>query len=190
MNQEPYPRTVIVCGISGVGKTHLIRSVLAQLPNAVTWSASEIIGEARGNTNPEYLHTLPTDELARSQEMLVRSFAQRREEARTPLILLDAHCVLDTDGGIFEIETQVMRRLAPEAFVHVEDHVGRILERRAQDTQRRRPARSLEQLQQYQDRSRQVCRQYEAALRRPMIQLYSGDSDGLLRAIRALARSA
>jgi len=35
-------QTLIVCGISGVGKTYQIRSVIEQLPGAVTWSASEI----------------------------------------------------------------------------------------------------------------------------------------------------
>ena len=186
MNAEHSKQVVMVCGVSGVGKTHLIRSVLSELPDAVSWRASEIIAEARRNEDPEYLRTLPVDELARSQELLVRSFWHRMDSTPAAWILLDAHCVLDTDEGLFEIDTGIIRRIDPIGFIHIEDHIDRILERRSADTDRRRPGRNWEQLRIYQDRSRDVCRGFAAALRRSMIQIYAGDSDGFLKAIHEL----
>jgi adenylate kinase len=182
------PQTVIVCGVSGVGKTHLIRSVIEGLPDAVTWSASEIIGEARQNTDPEYLRSLPEDELARSQEMLVLGFSRRLQIIGSRLVLLDAHCVLDTDAGMFEISTEVMRRLSPQGFIHLEDQVERILERRTRDT-KKRPARTADRLHIYQERSRATCRGYETVLGKPMLEVRSGDTEGFLNAIRTLLRS-
>lgn len=181
-------QVVMVCGISGVGKTRLIRQVLPDLPETLTWTASEIIGEARRNTDPEYLRTLPADELARSQEMLVRGFRHRWDETIATLILLDAHCVLDTDEGLFEIDTGIIRRLDPVSFIHVEEHVEQILERRTADTRKRRPDRSLQQLRDYQDRSRQACEGFAQALHRPMIQIHSADAAGFLAAIHQLRR--
>lgn len=133
------PRTVVVCGISGVGKTHLIRAAIERLPDAVTWSASEIIGEARQNTDSEYLRSLPEDELSRSQEMLVHGFARRAHGVRNYLVLLDAHCVLEVDTGMFDIPGEIMRRLSPLGFIQLDDQVERILERRTRDTKKRPP---------------------------------------------------
>jgi len=179
---------LFVCGISGVGKTHLIRQVLPELQHAVSWTAGEMIGEARENADPEYLRTLPQNELIQSQELLVRSFRRRLDETTAALILLDAHCVLDTEEGFFEIDTGVIRRLDPMAFIHIEDHVERILERRTADTRKRRPARNAEQLHDYQERSRRVCEAFALALHRPMIQIYSDDTVGFLAAIHEVTR--
>jgi adenylate kinase len=187
MNSDA-PQTVIVCGVSGVGKTYQIRSVIERLPEAITWSASEIIGEARRNTDPEYLRSLPEDELARSQEMLVYGFTRRVQAVGSRLVLLDAHCVLDTDTGMFEISTEVMRRLGPLGFIHLDDQVGRILERRTCDS-KKRPARTKDQLHLYQERSRAVCRAFAAALGKPVLEVRSGDTEGFLNAIRTLLRS-
>jgi adenylate kinase len=186
MNAVRYPRVVFVCGVSGVGKTHLIRQVLPELPEAVSWTASEIIGEARQNTDPEFLRTLPVNELARSQELLVRAFRHRWDETTVALILLDGHCVLDTDEGFFAIDTGIIRRLDPMAFIYIEEHVERILERRTADARKRRPMRTTEQLRDYQDRSRRACEGFSQALDRPMFQIYSEDTAGLLTALRAV----
>src|SRR3569833_2273689 len=144
---------------------------------------SEIIGEARRNSDPEYLRLLPTDELAQSQEMLVHGFAQRIQTAGHGLILLDAHCVLDIDTGMFDISTDVMRRLGPLGFIHLEDQVERILERRTRDF-KKRPTRTVEQLHLYQERSRSVCRAFAAALGKPIREVRTGNSAEFLRAIQ------
>ena len=178
-------QTLIVCGISGVGKTHQIRSVIEQLPDAVTWSASEIIGEARQNSDPEYLRLLPTDELAQSQEMLVHGFTQRVQTIGHRLVLLDAHCVLDIDTGMFDISTDVMRRLGPLGFIHLEDQVERILERRTRDS-KRRPTRTLDQLHLYQERSRAVCKAFGATLGKPVLEVRSSGNADFLKAIQTL----
>jgi adenylate kinase len=93
--------------------------------------------------------------------------------------------VLDTDAGLFEISTDVMRRLDPVGFIHLEDQAERILERRTRDT-KKRPARTVDQLHAYQERSRATCRAYDAALGKWMLEVRSGDTEGFLNAIRAL----
>jgi adenylate kinase len=183
MNAVRYPRVVFVCGISGVGKTHLIRQVLPELPEAVSWTASEIIGEARQNADPEYLRTLPAQELVRSQELLVRGFRARLDTTAAALVLLDGHTVLDTDEGFFDIDVAVIRRLDPTALIHVEDHVAHILERRTADARKPRPARTAQQLDDYQDRSRAVCARFAQTLNRPLLTIYSDDAVGFLAAV-------
>src|SRR5580704_17600695 len=99
--------TIMVCGIAGVGKTHLIHAALGRLPSGLTWRASEIIGEARKTRDPERLRALPADDIRRSQELLVDGFEARRRALPDNLVLLDAHSVIDSDDGLFEIPVDI-----------------------------------------------------------------------------------
>jgi len=179
---------VVVCGVAGVGKTYLIERARPLFEEAGFWRASTIIQEARTTADPDALRGLPSDEMRRSQDLLVHRFHEMRKRFQGDLILLDAHCVIDRDEGFYDIEVDVMRRLSPDAFVHVEDGVDAIAERRRADTNRSRPARSLEQLALYQIRSLQNCERYSDELGIPMFRVQSGNLNGLCAAIDDVRR--
>jgi adenylate kinase len=84
---------------------------------------------------------------------------------------------------MFDISTDVMRRLGPLGFIHLEDQVEQILERRTRDS-KTRPIRTAEQLHLYQERSRSVCRAFAAALEKPIHEFRADDSAEFLRAIQ------
>jgi adenylate kinase len=178
--------TVLVCGIAGVGKTFLISRVLEQFPSALAWRASEIIGEARKISDPEYLRQLPIDDLRQSQELLVKGYEGRQVMRTGRLVLLDAHAVIDAPSGFFDISTEVIRRLRPNAIVHIEDAVERIVERRKRDTKRPRPARTAVQLSLYQERSLQLCQTFADKLDVPLTRISSGDDTALSRLVASL----
>jgi adenylate kinase len=178
--------TIFVCGIAGVGKTYLVRAATSALPGAISWSAGEIIGQARRVADPETLRTLPADDLVGSQELLIGGFQARRREAPSPLVLLDAHSVIDTDRGLFEIPVDVIRRLAPSGLMHVEDNAQAILERRLADHGRPRPVRSLSELVEYQNRSVRCCQHYRDALRIPLVVVRSGDVEIFVKSVELL----
>jgi adenylate kinase len=175
--------TILVCGIAGVGKTWLLHAVQGQLTNALIWSAGQIIGEARALQDPEALRSLPAEEIARSQELLVRGFEAMRDEHPNELALLDAHSVIDSAEGLIDIPIVIVRRLGPVGIVHVEDAVQRILERRVNDRLRTRPPRTADQLYEYQRRSALNCRAFAVALRVPLRHVSAGDVAGLTQAI-------
>src|ERR1700722_18055537 len=97
------PVVIVVCGISGVGKAWRVAEAPRSLPRAVTWTASEIIGAERQNQDTEYLRSLPTNEINRSQEMLVVGFERRLNALDCDLVLLDAHSVIDSAAGLHDI---------------------------------------------------------------------------------------
>ena len=68
-----------------------------------------------------------------------------------------------------------MRRLSPQGFIHIEGQVERILQRRTLD-RKKRPARTVDQLHIYQERSRATCRGYETALGKPMLEVRESGS--------------
>jgi adenylate kinase len=177
-------QTILVCGISGVGKTTLLDDAIKFLPSAVVWRASEIIGAARNILDPEALRTLPAGEILQSQALLVRGFETQRRAFPDSLVLLDAHSVIDSDNGLIEIPVEVAARFVPSGILHVSDEPARIQERRITDTKRVRPTRSLGQLIEYQRRSIAACGGYSAALNVPLIEVRSGDIDGFTKAIQ------
>jgi len=181
--------TIFICGISGVGKTKLIESVIDRFPSAVTWRASEIIGQARKVTDSETLRKLAPGEIQQSQELLLQGFLARRGALPDALVLLDAHSVIDTESGFIDIPVRVIAGLAPSGIIHVSDDVARISERRLADPSRVRPERSLGQLAEYQQRSIALCERYSAALDLPLVEVRSGDWEAFAETIRDLSTS-
>lgn len=182
--------TILVFGISGVGKTRLIQRAKEQLMPALTWRASEMIGEARQISNSEDLRRLPVNELQASQELIVTGFTARRRANPDELVILDAHSVIDADSGLLEIEIDVVARLYPAGLIHVADTAAHIQQRRDADLAHPRPARNVVQLDYYQKRSLDMCRRYSEALLVPLVEVISGDEQAFVRAVRRIVKSA
>ncbi len=179
--------TILVFGVSGVGKSHTLEKAAARLPESATWRASEIIGAARNTLDPESLRRLPLDEIRRSQDLLIQGFSTHRKSFPNLLVLLDAHSVIDTEVGLTDIPVEVASGLAPLGMIHVSDDVARILERRANDQHRVRPSRSFDQLEEYQRRSIASCKLYSVTLNVPLVEVRSGDIDAFVKAVRGIA---
>lgn len=179
-------KSVFVCGIAGVGKTYLINRVIVRFPTVVTHRASAIIQEARKVSDQDTLRCLPIDEIAASQELLVRGLGRLRDECAANLIVLDGHSVIDTNDGFFDITVETIKRLSVQSIVHLEDSVDRIKERRDKETARERPRRSADQLAEYQSRSLRMCGSYERDLSIPLTRLRANDEVGLANVISQL----
>lgn len=182
--------TVLVFGISGVGKTWLIARARDQLMPVLTWRASEMIGEARQISNSEDLRRLPVNELHASQELLVRGFTARRCANPDALVILDAHSVIDADSGLVEIAIDVVARLDPAGLIHVGDTAVHIQRRRDADVARPRPVRNAAELEHYQERSLEMCRRYSEALQVLLVEVTSGEEQAFIRAVERIVKSA
>jgi adenylate kinase len=182
--------TILVFGISGVGKTRLIALAKDRLAPVLTWRASEIIGEARQISKSEDLRCLPVNELQASQELLVSGFMLRRRANPNALVILDAHSVIDADTGLVEIAIDVVERLYPAGLIHVGDTAERIQQRRDADVTRPRPGRTVAELIRYQESSLEMCGRYSEALQVPLIEVISGDEEAFVSAVESITRSA
>lgn len=177
MSAQQSLKVVLVCGVAGVGKTSLIRDFVAGRPWAVTLSAGTIIAEARRISDPERLRTLPSNELERSQQLLVEGFSRILPTVAASLLLLDAHTVIDGNDGLYCVPFDVFERLKLDGVIHVEAQSAVIWERRRLDTQRVRPQRSVSDLAEYQRLSAERACQISSRLSTWIGHIEAGDQE-------------
>jgi adenylate kinase len=157
-------KVVGIFGISGVGKTTLIDSMIGKRSNWIRVSAGSLIQEQRPSVGRDSLRKLPLDGLQKNQEAIVIGLHRMRETTTAELILFDGHILVDNGVQLFEVPRDVIARLQLDALVFVEESPREIRGRRSGDPQRVRATRSLEEIAEEQSRARSIEMSYAQAL--------------------------
>jgi adenylate kinase len=176
------PKVVCVFGISGVGKSTIIRHAMM---GSTTWrhfQASKLIkiGLEDELLSSETLRRASGDQILGNQLLLVESFWRAVGASRCDIAILDGHLVVDADDGLVKIPVGVIERLKPSKLVHIEDRPEEIHYRREADVGRVRPIRTPEILAIHQAMSAQLCGQYARELEVPVHFLGPPDFETLI----------
>jgi adenylate kinase len=158
-------RTILVCGVPGVGKTTLIRSSIENLPDASFLEARDVIAHAAQSDEATGMFpTSPAHRVARHFQLLVHGFTAERASRGNDVMILESASVVDTEAGWFEAPIHALKTIAPSMLVHVEDDCEKIAERRFRDRAAVRLTRSPIELARYQERSLRACERHAARL--------------------------
>lgn len=178
--------TVLVFGISGVGKSWLCRKATDVL-SVHHVSGSQLIQAEKERLTSAMVSTdtLRTDRVVNNQQLLLAGFKNFKTQDSTS-ILFDGHDVVDTDNGLVEIPFEVIAGLEPAALIMVTDSPDAILSRRSADGSRDRPLRSVVALSDYQELSRELAERHAALLSIPFTEIRSGDLETFISFIRPL----
>ena len=131
-------RTIAFVGLSGVGKSTLIRS-LADRIELQHLSAGKLIGEERARLQEALNHDeLRLADIATNQQLLIDGFKRKRDN-HAALVVLDGHTVIDTNLKLEAIPASVFKAIGIEAFIFLRADPAEILQRRISDTTRTRP---------------------------------------------------
>lgn len=176
-------RIGIITGISGVGKTWLLRRVGATIPMQVLSASALIFTSLTEREGQSTSHDdLRARNIAGNQSALVDSF-NRHVDPETPLVLLDAHVIIDSPDGLVHIGSEIFRKLDASFIVFVSDEPQRIYQKRELDEHRSRPKRSVDLLAKHQEMAIEAARQISDDLRIPIYFVSSGDEQALMRAL-------
>jgi adenylate kinase len=154
---------VAVVGVSGVGKSALLREIATNV-EFQHLSAGALIGEGRNAVGASRVgqDDLRAANIDDNQILLVHGF----QEARDPnahLVVIDGHTIIDTPSGLVRIAPHVFECLNVSQFVFLADEPEAIRQRRLSDGTRQRPARTAEELGEHQAQAL-LCA-FDAALR-------------------------
>ena len=149
-------RLVCVFGISGVGKTTLIRQFVSARPSWRALSAGGLLGDMT-KTAPIDLRIAERHVIEENQFSVADVVQRYRRVSPLTKWLLDAHSTIDNDREFIIVPTEVVVRICPDGLIFVFDDAAPIRERRASDSDRRRPIRSLHQIEQEQKVAFDAC---------------------------------
>lgn len=144
-------RIVAVTGISGVGKTTVLRR-LAQLIDFQHVTGGSLIAAAR-EIAVDSRDIIRYADLDENQRLLVEGFALTRDPYAS-LVIIDGHVVIDGAEGLSKIPSNVFKALGVSIMVHLEAPPEQIAINRAGDASRPRPFYSRDLLEQHQMLSR------------------------------------
>jgi adenylate kinase len=158
MMVESKPLRVGLFGISGVGKSHLGRRIVAARPDVLHLVASTLLKDAHQVTG-EALRTASADAVTRNQSVLADLINQVAAHRPHAAIVLDAHSVIDNDAGLVPVPYEAIEPIGLSAFLFLRDNPAAIVERR-KDPSRRRPDRSVTELAAQQELAQKLCADY------------------------------
>lgn len=146
-------KIIAVVGVSGVGKSTFLRNLKDQV-NFQHLQASEIITRQMLELNQvqcdsEFLRYANIDN---NQALLVSGF-KRLCDPEAQIVILDGHTVIDTPGGLVDIDSLVFQEIGIVHLVCLAENPYEIVRRRQADFSRSRPNRSLIQIEQYQNQA-------------------------------------
>lgn len=173
------PVVAIISGLSGVGKTWLLQRVMTTVPGQLL-SASHIIEQELNRIHhaPVRRDDLRKLDITENQKALVKGFG-RTVDRDAGLVVVDAHVVIDTPKGLEFVPHDVFAGLNPSLFIFITDDPEAILERRLQDSARKRPFRDVTALALQQSQAITAAHQIATDLRLPFYTITAGDVEGL-----------
>ncbi|RVI66078.1 adenylate kinase [Sinorhizobium meliloti] len=172
--------TLLVFGVSGVGKSWLCRQAVSDLDMRHI-SGSELIRTEKKRLTSQIVSAdaLRLDRVVDNQQLLLDGFRIYKSRDGRP-ILFDGHNVVDTDEGLVKIPSEVIFGLEPTAFVVVTDKPENVIARRAADASRARPVRSAEAMSAYQELCVALACEHAGALSVPFREIRSGQTDNFI----------
>jgi adenylate kinase len=181
--QTTSPAVIFVCGLSGVGKSHMLDNYLNNIEEITVVSAGNLIAESRQRLNRDQFATLPLEELKQSQELLLRGLEIKLQSVETPTVVLDGHVLIDNGAPEtpYRVPFEVFLRMNLKCIVHLFALPEIIAERRQLDTSRKRPVRSALNLARQQGASRLWAKEICDRLVVPYFECASGDSKAMRR---------
>ena len=158
---------VAVFGISGVGKTTLIKSFLQKSEGWSHIQAGSLIKSIRQNTDRDKLRLSGKELILSNQKLMVAAFWQKIQFENLSKVIFDGHSIIDAGTELLAIPIEIIEALKPTKIVFVRNDPALILDRRLNDVSRDRPVITLNDINKHQDFALETANNYSATLNIP-----------------------
>lgn len=159
--------TVLVFGVSGVGKTTACKDYSARHQDVAHFSASELLQSATGKS-PEELRTASVQQIRANQDMVAGELRRRVAGQVIGTILVDAHSVIDNGEDLVRVPLSIVESLAPQVLVLLEAPAAIVRSRRRGGLDHALARQSLARIGAQLEATREEVHKYGQALRLPV----------------------
>lgn len=168
LNKQSFSKfgTVLVFGISGVGKSTACKSYVARHPAVLLTSAGALLQDAIAIDSAS-LRTEPADQILLNQKLLGSALARFRLGRESADLLVEAHSVIDNNQELVEVPTDTVRAMRPDGMILLETDPAAVKKQREND-KRVRPVRSFDELNTHMRMARRACEKYATELGIPL----------------------
>lgn len=158
-------KVIIIAGISGVGKSHVVSTLRERNSDLIHFSAGTLIKKRVASLDRDELRKLGDNEILKNQYLLIDQFNEELASLKDgQKILFDAHMIIDAENDVVEIPFEIFELLKPCALIFLKEEPSIIFNRRNSDESRKRPMRSVEVLTKHQARSLSMAEEYSCKL--------------------------
>ena len=138
-----------VVGVSGVGKTELIRRFVAKHHEFRHLEASKLIREGLNAKKSEQIKFLPKEQIIKNQSILLEGLLEYKQKCHH--IILDGHLLINNNQELVKIPLDVVRGIAPHNMVLVTGNPHDIILHRTNDLHRKRHSQTATEIEEIQN---------------------------------------
>jgi len=135
-------RRILVFGLPGAGKTHLINKIVGSAGKFVRLSGGSLLHDPRNEKDRDELRKISSINVISNQATLCEKYWAACEQYAGKHVIFDGHLVVSNQGNSTEIPVSIVQTLAPHAMVFLDTSADEIVSRRQVDTER--PNRDVE----------------------------------------------
>lgn len=171
-------KIVAVFGLSGVGKSTLIKNVLENRSDFVRVSGGNLINNYLSTQNRDQLRKLTKSKVLNNQEVLISNFIETKKTLKGKHIIFDGHCLIKNGEALTEIPTEVVKRISPNIIIFIDGTAEEVIKRRREDSLR--PNREIETASQIDENrflQKSICSKYSSELSIPLEIIYTSELD-------------
>ena len=138
-----------VVGVSGVGKTQMIKRFVAEHHEYIHLEASKLIKQAINAQTSEQLRLLPREKILKNQYLLLQELTRYKQQYNR--IILDGHLLISNDKEIIPIPLDIVKRIEPYKIILIEGDPNEIFLHRLNDLQKKYPKQTIIEIEKTQN---------------------------------------
>ena len=128
-------RLTFVVGISGVGKTTIIRRFVKEHSDYVHLEASKLIKQRIRAETSEQIRVLPKNKVLMNQSVLIEELSRYKEKYSQ--IILDGHLLINNNQELIPIPLDIVKKISPRNIILIHGNSHDILSHRINNLQKK-----------------------------------------------------
>ena len=137
---------IAIFGISGVGKSTIIKEFITHAPSWRHLQAGQLIKSELKHIGHDKLRLEGNEAILKNQYLMIKAFWREVNIQKLTKIIFDGHSIIDTGIEILRIPADVIKALKPTKLLFIKVEPKIILDRRSKDTSRNRPLLSIQEI--------------------------------------------